>query len=155
MSWHHSDLYLFLCLLTGLAAFLAIIYECIHRRKNRIESLPADGKSFPADVKPGQGDGPEYLKKAKPLDGLQRDRPAERFSRLCESIEDLPPKEEASRVRDYFGILGGARPAEGRDRKGQRLAAYTPTLNKLRNRFRRRLTPGEVQRLEQRSHTRL
>jgi hypothetical protein len=43
-------------------------------------------------------------------------------------------------MRDYFGILGGARPAEGRDRKGKRL---------------RRLTPGEVQRLEQRSHTRL
>jgi hypothetical protein len=28
-------------------------------------------------------------------------------------------------------------------------------LTKLRNRFRRRFTPGEVQRLEQRSHTRL
>jgi hypothetical protein len=62
------------------------------------------------------------------------------FSRLCESIKDLPPKEQANRMRDYFGILGGARPAEGRDRKGKRL---------------RRLTPGEVQRLEQRSHTRL
>src|SRR5262249_48430780 len=29
MSWHHPDLYFFLCLLTGLAASLAIIYECI------------------------------------------------------------------------------------------------------------------------------
>jgi hypothetical protein len=28
MSWHHSDLYFFLCLLTGLATFLAITYEC-------------------------------------------------------------------------------------------------------------------------------
>jgi hypothetical protein len=28
--------------------------------------LPADLKSFPDDGKPGQGDGPEYLKKAKP-----------------------------------------------------------------------------------------
>jgi hypothetical protein len=65
---------------------------------------------------------------------------AKRFSRLCESVKDLPPKKQASRVRDYFGIFGGARPAEGRDRKGKRL---------------RRLTPGEVQRLEQRSHTRL
>jgi hypothetical protein len=26
MSWHHPDLYFFLCLLAGLAAFLAIIY---------------------------------------------------------------------------------------------------------------------------------
>ena len=32
----------------------------------------------------------------------------------------------------------------------------SPTaLTKLRNRFRRRFTPGDVQRLEQRSHTRL
>jgi hypothetical protein len=125
MSWHHSDLYLFLCLLTGLATFLAIIYECIQKFRRK---------------------QPVVL----PLDGLQRDRSprtAERaskrpsdFSRLCASIKDLPPKEQANRMRDYFGILGGARPAEGRDRKGKRL---------------RRLTAGEVQRLEQRSHTRL
>ena len=31
MSWHHPDLYFFLCLLAGLAAFLAIIYECIQK----------------------------------------------------------------------------------------------------------------------------
>ena len=31
MSWHHPDLYFFLCLFAGLAAFLAIIYECIQR----------------------------------------------------------------------------------------------------------------------------
>ena len=31
--------------------------------------LPADLKSFPDDGKPGQGDGPEYLKKAKPPRG--------------------------------------------------------------------------------------
>lgn len=120
MSWHHPDLYFFLFLLAGLATFLAIVYECIQKFRRK---------------------PPVVL----PLDGLQRDRPArlteERaskrpsdFSRLCESVKDLPPKEQASRVRDYFGILGGAWPA---------------------NRFRRRLTPGEVQRLEQRSHTRL
>ena len=105
MSWHHPDLYFFLCLLAGLAAFLAIIHECIRRR-------------------------PVYLKKAKPLDGLQRDRPArptegrasERpsdFSRLSESVKDLPPKEQASRVREHFGILGGARPAVGRGRRAK------------------------------------
>jgi hypothetical protein len=123
MSWHHPDLYFVLCLLavlTGLTALLAIIYECIQKFRRR---------------KP-----PVVLKKAKPLDGLQRDRPArpteERvsnrpsdFGRLSESVKDLPPKEQASRVRQHFGILGGARP--------------------------RRLTPGEVQRLEQRSRTRL
>jgi hypothetical protein len=53
MSWHHPDLYFFLCLLAGLAAFLAIIYECIQKFCRR---------------------NPVYLKKAKPLDGLRRDR---------------------------------------------------------------------------------
>src|SRR6266480_4323529 len=27
---------------------------------------------------------------------------------LCESTKDLPPKEQASRLREYFGIVGGA-----------------------------------------------
>jgi hypothetical protein len=76
----------FLCLLAGLAALLAIMCECIQRFCRR---------------------KPVYLKKAKPLDGLRRDRP-------------LPT-----------------------------------ALNKLRNRFRRRFTPGEVQRLGQSSHARL
>ena len=123
MSWHHPDLYFVLCLLavlTGLTALLAIIYECIQKFRRRKPLV--------------------VLKKAKPLDGLQRDRPARPtegraskrpsdFSRLSESVKDLPPKEQASRVREHFGIFGGARP--------------------------RRFTPGEVQRLEQRSHTRL
>jgi hypothetical protein len=98
MSWHHPGLYFLLCLLIGVATFLAIIYECIQKFRRK---------------------PPVVL----PLDGLQRDRPArpteERaskrpsdFSRLCGSIEDLPPKEQASRVREHFGILGGARPPE-------------------------------------------
>ena len=73
---------------------------------------------------------PVVLKKVRPLDGLQRDRPArptegrasERpsdFSRLCESVTPLPPKEQASRVRQHFGILGGARPAEGPGRRAK------------------------------------
>ncbi len=57
MSWHHPDLYIFLCLLAGIAALLAIIYEFCRR-------------------KPEQGDRPVYLRKAKPLDGLLRDRPS-------------------------------------------------------------------------------
>ena len=106
MSWHRPDLYFFLFVLAGLAAFLAIIYECIQKICRR---------------KP-----PVVLA----LDGLQRDRSArteERaskrpsdFSRLCESIKDLPPKEQTSRVREYFGCVGGVRPAEGRGRKGKR-----------------------------------
>jgi hypothetical protein len=89
MSWHNPDLYFFLGLLTGLAAFLAIIYECIQRFRRR--------------------KAPVVL----PLDGLQRDHPArpteERasrrpsdFSRLCESMKDAPPNEQASRVREHF-----------------------------------------------------
>jgi hypothetical protein len=84
MSRHHFDLHFFLRLLAGIAALLAIIYEFCRRKP-----------------------GPVYLKKAKPLDGLLRDRPS------------------------------------------------LTALTKLRNRFRRKFTPGEVQRLEQRSHTRL
>ena len=38
--------------------------------------------------------------------------PPSPFSRLCESIKDLPPKEQASRLREFFGIVGGARPAK-------------------------------------------
>jgi hypothetical protein len=46
--------------------------------------------------------------------------PPSSFRRLCESIKDLPPKEQASRLREYFGIVGGARPVERRGRKGKR-----------------------------------
>ena len=124
MSLHNPDLYFFLCLLTGFAAFLAI--ECIQKfcRRKPPVVLPLDGL---------QRDRP-----ARPTEGRASERPSD-FSRLSESIKDLPPKEQASHVREHFGIIGGA----------------CPPLNKLRNRFRRRFTPGEVQRFEQRSHTRL
>ena len=39
-----------------------------------------------------------------------RKQEAEQFSQLCESTNDLPPKEQASRVREHFGIFGGVRP---------------------------------------------
>jgi hypothetical protein len=152
MSWHHPDLYFFFCLAASLTAFLApsIIDDELlaRRRKPRVEprrstvnEKAVDPPSPPQYVNPPSP--PKYLKNVRPLEGLQRDRPArptegrasERpsdFSRLSESVKDLPPKEQASRVREYFGIFGGARP-----------------------RFRRRFTPGEVQRLEQRSRTRL
>jgi hypothetical protein len=73
--------------------------------------------------------------KAKPLDGILPDRPqpagekhltqkigqaGEQFSRLCESVKDLPPKEQASRVQEHFGIFRGARPANGRGRTDKR-----------------------------------
>jgi hypothetical protein len=124
MNWHHPDLYLFLCLLAGFAMFLAIVYECIVRRRKppvvepsrSIVDPPSPPKNPPLPPK-------KYLENVKPLDGLQRDRPrpaAEQFSQLCESAKDLPLKEQASRVDEHFGIFGGARPAKGRDRKDKR-----------------------------------
>jgi hypothetical protein len=106
MSWHHPDLYFFLCLLAGLAAFLAIIYECIQKfcRRKPPVVLPLDGL---------QRDRP-----ARPTEGRASERPSD-FSRLSESVKDLPPKEQASRVRQHFGILGGARPAVGRGRRAK------------------------------------
>jgi hypothetical protein len=136
MSWHHPDLYFFLCLLAGLAAFLAIIYECIQRfcrrkppvaepRRSTVNEKAVDPPSPLKYVDPPLP--PQYLKNARPLEGLQREssrqagkQAAERFSQLCESVEGLTPKEQASRSREHFGILGGARPAEGRGRKGKR-----------------------------------
>jgi hypothetical protein len=130
VSWHHPDLYFFLCLAGSLAAFLApsIIDELtstidellgrgrkppvVEPRRSTVNEKAVDPPSPPKYVDPPSP--PKYLKKAKPLDGLQHDRPrpaAERFSRLCESIKDLPPKEQAGRVREHFGIVGGAQPA--------------------------------------------
>jgi len=82
MNWHHPDLYFFLCLLTGFATFLAIIYECIQKfgRKrpvvepSRTVDPPSPQKHPPSPQK--------YLKKAKPLDGSTEERTAEQFSRL-------------------------------------------------------------------------
>ena len=45
------------------------------------------------------------------------------FSRLCESIKDLPPKEQVSRVHEYFGIFGGAPPPKGQG-PGRYVASY-------------------------------
>ena len=38
--------------------------------------------------------------------------PPSPFSRLYESIKDLPPKEKQGRLREFFGIVGGAQPAK-------------------------------------------
>ena len=140
MSWHHPDLYFFFCLAASLAAFLApsiIDDELLARRRkppvveprrSTVNEKAVDPPSLPQYVNPPSP--PKYLKNVRPLEGLQRDRPArptegrasERpsdFSRLSESVKDLPPKEQASRVRKHFGILGGARPAVGRGRRAK------------------------------------
>src|SRR5262249_60531663 len=81
MSWHNPDLYFFVGLLTGLAAFLAIIYECIQRFRRR---------------------------KVLPLDGLKRDHPARgegrvskttsEFGQLCEGDKNVTTKKHARRM---------------------------------------------------------
>ena len=50
MNWHHPDLYFFLCLLAGLAAFLAIIYECIHKFCRTLDGLRRDRQGGAADA---------------------------------------------------------------------------------------------------------
>jgi hypothetical protein len=128
MSWHDPDLYFFLCLLAGLAAFLAIIYECIQKFSRRKPPPVVEPRRSTVNQKAVDPPSPpKYLKNVRPLDGLQREssrqagkQAAERFSRLCESVEVLAPKEQASGVREYFGIFGGGRPPEGRGRKGKR-----------------------------------
>jgi hypothetical protein len=143
MSWHHPDQYFFLCLAGSLAAFLApsiideltsTIGELFGRKRRPPVVEPrrptVNEKAVNPPLPPKHPPSPlKYLKKARPLDGLQRDRPrpteagtqaAEQFSRLCESVKDLPPEKQASRVDEHFGIFGGARPAKDRDRKGKR-----------------------------------
>jgi hypothetical protein len=128
MNWRHPDQYFFLCLAVSLATFLApsiideltsTIGELFDRRRKWPVVEPrrstVNEKAVAPPLPPKHPPShPKYLKKARPLDGLQRDRPqaAEQFSRLCGSIEDLPPKEQASRLREHFGMLGGARPPE-------------------------------------------
>ena len=104
MSLHHPDLYFFLCLLTGLAAFLAI--ECILKfcRPKPPVVLPLDGLQFDSPAPPTEE---------------RASKPPSDFGRLSESVKALPPKEQASRVREHFGIFGGARPAEGRGRRAK------------------------------------
>ena len=103
MSLHNPDLYFFLCLLTGIAAFLAV--ECILKfcRPKPTVVLPLDGLQ---------------LDTAPPTEERASKLPSD-FSRLSESVKDLPPKEQASRVRTHFGILGGAQPARGRGRRAK------------------------------------
>ena len=92
MNWHDPELYLFLCLLAGFAALLAITYELFSRRRKPPVILMKAAANLP--------------RRTSRQAGKQE---AERFSRLCESTKDLPPKEQASRLRKHFGIFGGVR----------------------------------------------
>ena len=82
--------------------------------------------------KPEQGD---HLKKAKPLDGLLRDGLGQQLPRPTEEKPVTKKIDESSRqagerinrlfestkgVNEHFGVFGGARSPESRDRKGRR-----------------------------------
>ena len=142
ISLHVPELYYFLSLLTGIAALLAVISR---RKRNRAKPLDVVGcqvKPLPRAVPaPSSRATDAIARDGKSVPAAQRDRslPTEEkhvmdeidessrqtderaaFSRLCESIKDLPPEEQVSRVHEYFGIFGGAPPPKGRPGRERR-----------------------------------
>jgi hypothetical protein len=124
ISLHVPELYYFLSLLTGIAALLAVIYEFPRRKRNRAKPLDVVGcqvKPLPRAVPTPSSratdaiarDGQKHVMEEIDESSRQADERAA-FSRLCESIKDLPPEEQVSRVHEYFGIFGGAPPPKGR-----------------------------------------
>ena len=138
ISWHDPELYYFLTLLAGIAALLASLYE--FSRPGRLKrAKPQDVVDQP-QVKPLPGAVPARSSqpvRCQSVSGAARSfaanrrkarkgrikRPspsggasgrAEQFSRLCESIKDLPAKERASRMDRHFGVFGGAPPPKAR-----------------------------------------
>ena len=128
MNWQNPDLYLFLGLLAGFAALLAIIYECIQRfrgrkppvvepRRSTVTEKAVDLPSPPKPVAPPSPpkaiDLPSPPKhpssSPKPVAPVASPSP---FDQLCESIKDLSPKEQARRMEQHFGAFGGARPTK-------------------------------------------
>jgi hypothetical protein len=129
INWHDPELYYFLTLLAGIAALLASLYEPgrLKRAKpqdavdqQQVKPLP---HAVPLDR--GQQDvGPAAAQRDRSLPTEEKHvrekidespRPAgEQFSRLCENVKDLSPKEQARRMNEHFGVFGGAPPPKGR-----------------------------------------
>jgi hypothetical protein len=124
MTWQNPDLYLFLGLLAGCAAFLAIIYEFIQKSRRRKPPVfeprrstvtekavapPSPPKHAAAPSPPKAVDPPSPPKHSPPPKPAAAPSP---FDQLCESIKDLPPKEQARRMDQHFGVFGGARPTK-------------------------------------------
>jgi hypothetical protein len=107
MSWHNPDLYLFLSLLAGFAALLAIIYECIQVLRRRKPAVVEPRRSTVNEKAVDPPSPPMH-----PPSPPKNVDPPSPFSQLCESIKDLPPKEQARRMDQYFGSFGGARPTK-------------------------------------------
>jgi hypothetical protein len=141
ISLHDPELYYFLSLLTGIAALLASLYEFSSpRRRNRAKPLdivdqikplprpvPLDRaqQDFAGHQSPSgrATDGGQSVPAAEEkIDESPRqagEQAAEQFSRLCENVKDLSPKEQARRMNEHFGIFGGAPPPKdpGRERR--------------------------------------
>ena len=124
ISLHDPELYYFLSLLTGIAALLAVSYEFPRRKRNRAKPLDVVScqvKPLPRAVPAPSSratdaiarDGQKHVMEEIDESSRQADERAA-FSRLCESIKDLPPEEQISRVHEYFGIFGGAPRPKGR-----------------------------------------
>jgi hypothetical protein len=108
----------------GAILFIWLVIREIWRRRFRPTPLLADRRGFPLPPSPWKASAKVVSIAAGPsrrrtLDGFQRDRPEPQaqFSQLCESMKDAPPEEQASRVRNHFGVFGGARPVGGRQRR--------------------------------------
>ena len=141
ISWHDPELYYFLTLLAGIAALLASLYAFSSpRRRNRAKPLDVvdqpQVKPMPRPVPLDRGqqdfaghqspsgratdatarDGQSVPAAEEEIDETRQagEQAAEQFSRLCESVKDLSPKEQVSRVHEHFGIFGGAPPPKGR-----------------------------------------
>ena len=115
MNWQNPDLYLFLGLLAGFAALLAIIYEFIQKSRRRKPPVVEPRRSTVTEKAVAPPSPPKHVDPPSPP---KHAAPPSPFDQLCESIKDLPPKEQARRMDQHFGAFGGARPPEGRGRNG-------------------------------------
>ena len=114
MNWHHPDLYSLLFLLAGLATFLAIIYECIQRFRRRKPRVLEPSRSTVDPPSPPK----KYLKKARPLDGLFRERPPKHDLPAPNPVRPGPGPED--RLRDlrrrFHAVQSRKRPNPWRKR---------------------------------------
>ena len=132
IHWHDPELYYFLTLLAGIAALLASLYAFSSpRRRNRAKPLDIVDQPQvkplprPVPLDRGQQDfAPAAAQRDRSLPTDEKHarekidespRPAgEQFSRLCESVKDLSPREQARRMNEHFGVFGEAPPPKGR-----------------------------------------
>jgi hypothetical protein len=68
----------------------------------------------PNPVRPGPGPEERLRELQRRFRAVGASKRPSDFSQLCESVKDAPPKEQASRVHEHFGLFGGARPGAGR-----------------------------------------